>query len=53
MGMAVQTSTVDYPEQNGMWRDGKYLVVCRGALFPDRCIKTNEPAEGLRLAIEK
>ena len=32
-----------------MWRDGKLLVILRGEPFPDRCIKTNLPAEGRRL----
>lgn len=33
----------------GMWRDGKYLVVRRGAVFPDVCIKSNLPAHGGRV----
>ncbi|MHC4178050.1 MAG: hypothetical protein ACYSWU_11125 [Planctomycetota bacterium] len=32
-----------------MWRDGKLLVILRGEPFPDRCVKTNLPAEGRRL----
>ncbi len=32
-----------------MWRDGKLLVCRIGEPFPDRCIKTNLPAEGRRL----
>lgn len=28
-----------------LWRDGKILVCRRDAVFPDRCIKCNEPAE--------
>src|SRR5947209_12297282 len=34
---------------DGLWRDGKTLVVHKGASLPDRCIKCNEPAEGLSL----
>lgn len=33
----------------GVWRDGKLLVVQKGALVPDRCIRCNAPAEGRRL----
>ena len=32
-----------------MWRDGKLLVILRGEPFPNRCVKTNLPAEGRRL----
>ena len=33
----------------GLWRDGKLLVMHKGAVLPDRCIKCNAPAGGLRL----
>src|SRR4051812_24799332 len=29
-----------------MWRDGQLLVVRIGESFPDRCIKSNLPADG-------
>lgn len=32
-----------------MWRDGRLLVVKKGEVFPDRCVKTNDPAQGSRL----
>ena len=32
-----------------MWRDGRLLVVKKGEVFPDRCVKTNDPAQGRRL----
>lgn len=32
-----------------LWRHGKYLVVARDTVFPDRCIKCNAPANGYRL----
>ncbi len=35
-----------------MWRHGRLLVVRKGDEFPDRCIKTNEPADGLFLKQE-
>jgi hypothetical protein len=31
------------------WRDGNLLVMRKGAVLPDRCIKCNAPAEGRRL----
>lgn len=33
----------------GVWRYGNMLVVQSGAVLPDRCIRCNAPAEGLRL----
>lgn len=33
----------------GIWRDGHLLVVQKGAVLPDRCIRCNAPAEGRRL----
>lgn len=33
----------------GVWRDGKILVVSHDADFPDRCVKCNQPAAGYRL----
>ncbi|MEO0534752.1 MAG: hypothetical protein AAF215_12915 [Cyanobacteria bacterium P01_A01_bin.123] len=32
----------------GLWRSGNLLVMQKGAEFPDRCIKTNQPADGKR-----
>ena len=32
------------------WRDGKFLVVRKGAELPDRCLKCNAPAEGYRFS---
>lgn len=34
---------------SGAWRDKSTLVMSQGAALPDRCIKCNEPAHGLRL----
>jgi hypothetical protein len=31
------------------WRDGKTLIVRKGAELPDRCVKCNAPAHGYRL----
>jgi GYF domain 2 len=33
----------------GVWRDGKLMVATKGATLPDRCVKCNRPANGLRL----
>lgn len=33
----------------GMWREGKVLLMTKEAGFPDRCVKCNAPAEGSRL----
>ena len=33
-----------------MWRDGTLLVFRKGEVFPDRCVKTNRPARGCRVA---
>jgi hypothetical protein len=32
-----------------VWQDGNLLVLRRGSVLPDRCIKCNAPAEGYRL----
>jgi len=32
-----------------IWRDGSLLVVRKGSSLPDRCVKCNAPADGLRL----
>jgi hypothetical protein len=32
-----------------VWRDGELLVMRKGAVLPDRCVKCNAPAEGGRL----
>jgi hypothetical protein len=34
---------------SGLSRDGKVLVATKTAVFPDRCVKCNAPAEGYRL----
>jgi len=34
---------------DGVWRHGKKLVMTRQATLPDRCIRTNQPANGNRL----
>ena len=33
-------------ESEGIWRQGALLVVHKNARWPDRCVKTNQPAEG-------
>jgi hypothetical protein len=35
--------------QGGIWRDGNELVFHESAQLPDRCLKCNAPAAGLRL----
>jgi hypothetical protein len=37
------------PSEIGVWRDGAFLVMSKGAELPDRCLRCNEPAEGWRL----
>jgi hypothetical protein len=32
-----------------VWRDGKNLIMAKGAPLPDRCLKCNAPAEGIVL----
>jgi hypothetical protein len=32
----------------GIWRSGNLLVMRKGAQLPDRCVKTNQPANGKR-----
>jgi hypothetical protein len=34
---------------SGLSRDGKVLVATKNAVFPDRCVKCNAPANGYRL----
>jgi hypothetical protein len=36
------------PNDNGVWRDGNLLFVCKGSALPKRCVKCNEPAHRLR-----
>jgi hypothetical protein len=38
-----------YVGELGMWREGKILLMSKGAEFPDRCVKCNSPAMGYRL----
>jgi hypothetical protein len=33
----------------GIWRDGKTLVMTKEAFLPDRCLRCNAPANGYRL----
>ncbi len=33
----------------GLWRDGKTLVMSHDGVFPDRCVRCNRPADGYRL----
>lgn len=40
---------VGYGTADGVWGDGKILVVSHGANLPDRCVKCNQPAAGYRL----
>jgi len=40
------------PNENGderIWRSGSILVMHRNAVLPDRCVKTNDTAQGRRL----
>jgi hypothetical protein len=34
---------------SGVWRSKSTLVMSKGAALPDRCVKCNEPAHGIRL----
>lgn len=34
---------------SALWRDGKFLVAARDTVLPDRCVKCNRPAGGLRM----
>jgi hypothetical protein len=34
------------PAPDSAWRDGKTLVVRKGVILPDRCVKCNAPADG-------
>jgi hypothetical protein len=36
-------------KSGGAWRDGKLMVASKGATLPDRCVKCNESANGLKL----
>ncbi|MBV8555365.1 MAG: hypothetical protein JO116_07360 [Planctomycetaceae bacterium] len=33
----------------GVWKSGKLLVMTKDAALPDRCVRCNQPADGLRL----
>ena len=33
----------------GLWRQGRWLMVRNGAVFPDRCVKCNVPVDGCRV----
>ncbi len=37
------------PGAGGIWRDGKVMIMHKHAYLPDRCVKCNAPAQGLRL----
>ncbi|MEZ6071813.1 MAG: hypothetical protein R3C10_16515 [Pirellulales bacterium] len=47
----VPATAVELPAaaSRGLYRDRKLLVAAKGAIFPDRCVKCNAPAEGFRL----
>ena len=34
---------------SAIWRDGKFLVAARDTVLPDRCVKCNRPARGIRM----
>ena len=34
---------------SAIWRDGKFLVAASDTVLPDRCVKCNAPAQGLRM----
>ena len=36
-------------DSGGIWRDGRYLVAHRDAVFPDICVKSGLPAHGNRV----
>ena len=36
---------------DSVWRDGNLLVMRKGAVLPDCCVKCNAPAEGRRLKV--
>lgn len=38
-----------YPSGPGIWRDKSTLVMDKNAVLPDRCVKCNESARGVRL----
>jgi hypothetical protein len=37
------------PLEGNLWQQGRLLIVRRDAVFPDRCIKCNAPAESYRV----
>jgi hypothetical protein len=37
------------PGAGGVWRDGRTMVMTKLAHLPDRCVKCNAPANGIRL----
>ncbi|HLO86652.1 MAG TPA: hypothetical protein VK203_16865 [Nostocaceae cyanobacterium] len=39
-------------EVEGVWRSGNLLVIHKNAQLPNRCIKTNQPANGQRFRAE-
>jgi len=40
---------VDDGTRDGLWREGRLLVMHKMAPLPDRCVKSNRPANGRRL----
>ena len=42
-------ATMAEPASGGVWRQGKLLVMHKRAALPDRCVKSNLPADGRRL----
>ncbi len=47
---AADTDDVSAAEPHGFWREGTMLVVARGVVLPDRCVRCNSPAQGFRLS---
>src|SRR4051812_44962371 len=43
------SSRKQMPVEEGLWADGKVLVMTKSAELPDLCIKCGAPAEGYRL----
>lgn len=49
---ATDTESLGHPNLgvgDGIWRDGNRLVMYKAAILPDRCVRCNAPADGLRL----
>jgi hypothetical protein len=46
-----QAARTDFGVPSGLWRSGNLLVVKRGAVLPERCLKTNQLVPGARKKI--